>query len=154
MASGTTDRKLDACCLTEYRPLPGTPSGQIIKIAGIDTYHILGKNETSKGKAIVLLTDIFGLTKNPRMTADEVSEKSGFDVYVPDLFNGDPVPTSVLEGMPEAPNEARSIGAKLRFVGKFVTSLGPWMFRHRQAVTLPIVEKFFKALRSEKGVTR
>lgn len=60
MASGTGDGKLDACCLVEYRPLPGTPSGQIVKIAGIDTYHIQGKDETSKGKAIVLLTDIFG----------------------------------------------------------------------------------------------
>lgn len=60
MASATTDGKLDACCLTEYRPLPGTPSGRIINIAGIDTYHILGQDETSKGKVIVLLTDIFG----------------------------------------------------------------------------------------------
>jgi dienelactone hydrolase len=50
-------------------------------------------------------------------------------------------------------------------------TLGPWLFRHRQAVTLPIVEQFFKvddyitflllskthlkqALRSEKGITR
>ncbi|CAF1436847.1 unnamed protein product [Didymodactylos carnosus] len=146
MASGTTEGKLDACCLTEYRPLPGTPSGQIIKIAGIDTYHVLGKDETSKGKAIVLLTDVFGLTKNPCMTADEVSDKSGFDVYVPDLFNGDPIASSLLKDMPEVPGE--------NFVGKFVTSIGPWLFNHRQAVTVPIVEKFLQALRSEKAVTR
>ncbi len=60
MASTTTEGTLDACCLTEYRPLPGTPSGQIIKIAGIDCYHAEGKDEASKGKTIVLLTDIFG----------------------------------------------------------------------------------------------
>jgi len=60
MASGTTDEKLDACCLTEYNPLPGTPKGQLIKVAGINTYHIAGKDETSKGKTIVLLTDVFG----------------------------------------------------------------------------------------------
>jgi hypothetical protein len=60
MASGTNEGKLDACCLKEYRPLPGTPSGQIIKIADIDTYHIEGKDKASKGKAIVLLTDVFG----------------------------------------------------------------------------------------------
>jgi len=60
MASGTTETKLDVCCLTEYRPLPGTPNGEIIKIAGVDTYQIFGKDETSKGKVIVLLTDVFG----------------------------------------------------------------------------------------------
>jgi hypothetical protein len=61
MASGTTEQKLDVCCLTEYRPLPGTPKGQIITIAGISTYHIAGNDETSKGKTIVLLTDVFGM---------------------------------------------------------------------------------------------
>lgn len=49
------------------------------------------------------------------MTADEISEKSGFAVYVPDLFNGDPVLTSLLEGMPEAPEQTTSIGAKVSY---------------------------------------
>lgn len=61
MSSETTVDKLDACCLTEYRPLPGTPQGQIIQIGGINTYHVTGKNETSKEKTIVLLTDVFGI---------------------------------------------------------------------------------------------
>jgi hypothetical protein len=61
MASGTTVDKLDACCLTEYCPLPGSPQGQIINIAGINTYYIAGKDQTSKGKTIVLLTDVFGM---------------------------------------------------------------------------------------------
>ncbi len=60
MASETTEGKLHDCCLTEYRPLPGTPGGQLIKIADIDTYHISGKDNASKGKVIVLLTDVFG----------------------------------------------------------------------------------------------
>ena len=60
MATQTNEQKLDACCLTEYRPLPGTPRGQIIKIAGIDTYHTVGNDQASKGKAIVILTDVFG----------------------------------------------------------------------------------------------
>jgi dienelactone hydrolase len=132
MASGTSNDKLDACCLTEYRPLPGTPSGQIIKIAGIDTYYISGKDETSKGKVIVLLSDIFGksslfllqssvhvntylgLVKNPRIIADELSEKSGFDVYVPDYFNGDAIHSSFMKHFPEVPGEKTSIGKKVR----------------------------------------
>ncbi|CAF2136641.1 unnamed protein product [Rotaria magnacalcarata] len=154
MASGTTNDKLSVCCLMEYRPLPGSPRGQIIKIAGIDTYQSMGKDEALKAKAIVILTDIFGLTKNPRITADELSEKSGFDVYVPDLFDGDAVATSLLKDMPEVPGEKQSIGTKLSVAGKLLTSLGPWLFRHRQAITLPIIEKFFKTLRLEKGITR
>ena len=59
-ATTTNEGKLDACCLKEYRPLTGTPNGQIIKISGIDCYYIAGKDESYKGKAIVLLTDVFG----------------------------------------------------------------------------------------------
>ncbi len=47
------------------------------------------------------------------MTADEVAEKSGFDVYVPDLFNGDPIATSLIANMPQAPGEKMSIGTKV-----------------------------------------
>jgi hypothetical protein len=128
MASGITNDKLDACCLTEYYPLPGNPQGELINIDGINCYHIKGKDQTSKEKSIVILTDVFGmlllfdyiilklmigLTKNPRMTADELSEKSGFDVYVPDLFNGDPIESSLLKNMPQAPGEKMSLGTKV-----------------------------------------
>ena len=68
MAAATNDGQLDACCLTEYRPLPGTPSGKIIKIAGINTYHIVGKTGTSNGKAIVLFTDVFGKFFKPNLS--------------------------------------------------------------------------------------
>ncbi|CAF1337576.1 unnamed protein product [Adineta steineri] len=154
MATGTTDNKLDVCCATEYRPLPGIPGGQLIKIADLDTYYISGKDQTSKGKAIVLLTDIFGLTKNIRIIADEVSEKSGFDVYVPDLFIGDAIHSSWMKRFPEQVGEKMSIGARLSHAGSLVTSLGPWLFRHRQSVTLPLVQNFFQTLRSEKSVTK
>ncbi|UJR34566.1 hypothetical protein I4U23_027342 [Adineta vaga] len=154
MANGTTEDKLSACCLTEYHPLSGTPRGQIIKIADIDTYFIEGDDEPAKGKVIVLLTDVFGLVKNPRIIADEVSEKTGMDVYVPDLFNGDALSSSHLKGSPEVPGEKKSFVTKLNFVGKLLTEIGPWMIRHRQGVTLPIVERFFKTLRDERNATR
>jgi hypothetical protein len=47
------------------------------------------------------------------MTADEVSEKSGFDVYVPDLFNGEPIPSAYIASFPEAPGEKMSFGTKV-----------------------------------------
>ncbi len=49
------------------------------------------------------------------MTADELSEKSGFDVYVPDLFNGDAVASSFMKNMPEVPGDKSSFGAKVSY---------------------------------------
>jgi hypothetical protein len=49
------------------------------------------------------------------MTADELSQKSGFDVYVPDLFNGDAVASSLMKYMPEVPGAKPSIGDKVGF---------------------------------------
>lgn len=133
MTSSVKSETLDECCLTEYHPLPGTPRGQIIKIAEINTYHVIGADSNSKSKAIVLLTDVFGmfsylfinyccalsisigLTKNPRITADELSDKSGFDVYIPDLFNGDAIPSKYLADIPQNPGEKMSIGTKVSY---------------------------------------
>lgn len=50
------------------------------------------------------------------MTADELSEKSGFDVYLPDIFNGDRVSSSFLKNLPEAPGEKPSFGTKVNFI--------------------------------------
>lgn len=62
MASSRADEKLDACCLREYQPLPGNPRGELAKIGGITSYYIAGADQKSKGKAIVLLTDVFGMS--------------------------------------------------------------------------------------------
>ena len=57
--------------------------------------------------------------KNPRIIADEVSRKSGFDVYVPDILNGDAIPSSFMKVMPEVAGEKMSIGTRVsdRYLG-------------------------------------
>lgn len=45
-----------------------------------------------------------------------MSEKSGFDVYVPDIFNGDPVATTFLKDMPDTPGEKMSFGKKVTHI--------------------------------------
>lgn len=70
-------------------------------------------NEFSFSLNISLLNDQIGLTKNPRITADELSDKSGFDVYVPDILNGDPIPSALLKDVPETPGQKMSIGTKV-----------------------------------------
>jgi len=71
--------------------LPGSPKGTEENGA----YLAKGSNkEDTKDKAVVVLTDIFGLSiSNPKIIADTIAERSGFDVWVPDLFNGALSPT-------------------------------------------------------------
>jgi hypothetical protein len=46
-------------------------------------------DSTQPTKAIVLLTDVFGLPlPNPRIVADHLAEHVGVDVWIPDFFNG------------------------------------------------------------------
>jgi carboxymethylenebutenolidase len=66
--------------------LPGTPKGT--EENGV--YFAKGSNqEDTKEKAVLVFTDIFGLdVPNPKIVADIIAERTGFDVWVPDLFNG------------------------------------------------------------------
>ena len=62
--------------------LPGEPKGSMQDGA----YFAAGADTT---RAVVLLTDIFGLPlKNSKILADQFAEQVGCDVWVPDLFNG------------------------------------------------------------------
>ena len=67
--------------------LPGSPKGTEENGA----YLAEGSNiqEGTKDKAIVVLTDAFGLSiSNSKIIADALAERTGFDVWVPDIFNG------------------------------------------------------------------
>ena len=66
--------------------LPGSPKGT--EENGV--YLAKGSNQDdTKDKAVVIFTDIFGLSiTNSKIIADTIAERTGFDVWVPDLFNG------------------------------------------------------------------
>jgi len=66
--------------------LPGEPKGTMV---GPDYFTAAPSDATQSSKAIVLLTDIFGvLLPNPRIVADHLAEHVGVDVWIPDFFNG------------------------------------------------------------------
>jgi carboxymethylenebutenolidase len=66
--------------------LPGEPKGTIV---GQDYFTAAPNDATQRTKAVILLTDIFGLPlPNPRIVADQLAEQVGVDVWVPDFFNG------------------------------------------------------------------
>lgn len=65
--------------------IPGEPTGTMVGGA----YFRTAPSGTESKSAIVLLTDIFGLPLiNSKIIADLLAEKTGFDVWVPDLFDG------------------------------------------------------------------
>jgi hypothetical protein len=67
--------------------LPGEPKGSMV---GPNYFTPAPASDTTeRTKAIVLLTDIFGLPlPNPRIIADHLAEHVGVDVWVPDFFDG------------------------------------------------------------------
>jgi dienelactone hydrolase len=59
-------------------------------MVGLDYFTPAPADATQRTKAVVLLTDIFGLVlPNPRIVADLLAERVGVDVWVPDFFNGE-----------------------------------------------------------------
>jgi len=70
----------------------GTPGGTYEEINGIKTYVATPTTDHPKDKAILYVTDVFGLElQNNRLLPDDFA-RNGFKVYVPELFEGDPVP--------------------------------------------------------------
>ncbi|KAG8880337.1 hypothetical protein FRB99_004812, partial [Tulasnella sp. 403] len=71
-------------CTEGYR-LPGEPKGQVVTLGFQQAYRTV----TEGGhKAIVLLTDAFGMTiPNGQLVADTISERLNITVFVPDMFN-------------------------------------------------------------------
>jgi len=66
--------------------IPGEPKGSMV---GPDYFTPAPSDVMERPKAIILLTDIFGLRlPNPRITAGHFSEQVGVDVWVLDYFNG------------------------------------------------------------------
>ncbi|KAI9510165.1 alpha/beta-hydrolase [Russula earlei] len=74
----------------------GTAEGTYEVINGIKTYVATPKTDYPKDRAILYLTDVFGLElPNNPLLCDDFAH-NGFKVYAPDLFEGDPVAADAL----------------------------------------------------------
>ncbi|KAI9443153.1 dienelactone hydrolase endo-1-3,1,4-beta-D-glucanase [Lactarius indigo] len=130
--------------------LPGEPKGSMV---GPDYFTPARGDSTQSTRAIVLLTDVFGLAlPNPRIVADHLAERVGVDVWIPDFFDGKPT-FRVTDLEPNLPDRA---GVKMTW-----TSLGvvvfkvlaavPRMIANRPSVVDLRVHAFIKKIKSEKG---
>ncbi|KAG8891657.1 hypothetical protein FRC00_013316 [Tulasnella sp. 408] len=158
MSSSTTGAPCPDC-LSGYI-LPGEPSGEMIKAVSSSPEAYLSSKHTkaSEGgqkKAIVLLTDVFGLPLvNCKILADAFNERVGVDVYVPDLFKGGP-PITMEELQPfhkDLPGEKLTWSEKFWVVVKFITIM-PAYLPNRPKYGNIRAEAFIRGLKEEKGYT-
>ncbi|KZS96363.1 putative cytoplasm protein [Sistotremastrum niveocremeum HHB9708] len=126
----------------------GNPIGQEETLGGMTTYTT--GDVKNKNKSILFITDIFGYhLTNTRLLADEYA-KAGFYVYVPDLFDGDYVPEYVLDVVaPKDTAPPKSFTEKALSTAKAPFDLGPWVVKHREAVSLPLIKNAVEAIRAD-----
>ncbi|CAF1040979.1 unnamed protein product [Didymodactylos carnosus] len=118
-------------------------------MVGLPVYIATNNTTTSTDKIIVVMTDVFGWElKNIRLLADEYAS-NGFYVLVPDFFKGDPVPLELEAKLapPSAPK--RNFFTAVSDTFSAATTVGPWLIRHRESVSKPIVDSFFIGLRQQ-----
>ncbi|VDB91760.1 unnamed protein product [Peniophora sp. CBMAI 1063] len=134
--------------------LPGEPSGSIVDGAYLAASPTPAADGTKR--AVVLLTDIFGLPlKNSKIQADRLAKEIGVDVWVPDLFAGKP-PVKEHELEPLLPDRA---GAKMGFMTyvRLIMLMLPRaysMYTTRPSVGEQHARTFLTKLRKEKGYAK
>lgn len=141
---------LSSCCVSGHLH-SGNPQGSEQTIGGLPTY-VAASKDGSKDKTVVFITDIFGYKlNNVRILADEYAQQ-GFRVLIPDLFDGDYVDDGLLKAIaPQQSDPEPSLVQKGVDGAKVAASLGPWVAKHREAVTKPILVKFIEAVKAEGG---
>jgi len=77
----------------------GVPAGKMLNISGIETYisYPPGGNASTSTKALLYLTDIFGLPLLENRLLGDSLAANNYLVVMPDLFDGDAIPLGSLE---------------------------------------------------------
>jgi dienelactone hydrolase len=115
--------------------------------------YVAVPEDGSKAKTIIFITDIFGFEfKNVRLLADSYA-KSGFYVYIPDFLQGDPLPIEFLQSVepPLKVREQQTLVDKTKATATVGTTLPPWLLKHREAVSKPLISSFISAIRATPG---
>jgi dienelactone hydrolase len=124
----------------------GQPQGKEEMLHGLKTY-VIG-NRTKPRGIIVIYSDIFGLAlPNNKIIADSYAKSGEWLVYLPDFFQGDPVPLSVADIMIPVDAAKQSTLAKYTGLLASAPSFIMWMTRHKFAPTNKVCMNFLQALR-------
>lgn len=141
-------QQLSACCISGHLH-EGNPKGSTTKLGDLDCY-VSAPKDGSKKKSLVFITDIFGWdVPNVRLLADEYAE-NGYYVYVPDFFQGDYVPVSLGKYIaPLKSDPEPSLLEKTTGTAQVAASLGPWLAKHRESVSRPLIEQAVRDVKKE-----
>ncbi|KAF3011698.1 hypothetical protein E8E14_008303 [Neopestalotiopsis sp. 37M] len=124
----------------------GQPVGQEELIHGLNTY-VTGNRTGARG-IIVMYSDVFGLAlPNNKLIADALAKSGEWLVYMPDFFEGDPVPLKVADLL--IPVDAAKQSAFSKYTGLLASapSFVMWMTRHKFGPTDKTCTEFLRALR-------
>ncbi|KAL9594339.1 MAG: hypothetical protein Q9219_007089 [cf. Caloplaca sp. 3 TL-2023] len=153
MSEPTTNTNigLSPCCLSGAVH-EGKPAGRIDTIGGLQTY-IAEPKGGDRRKSVIFISDIFGWEfPNTRLLADQYA-LAGFYTYVPDFHQSDSLPISFLQNV-EPPLKKRpelSVTEKAANAALVPATLGPWLVRHREAVSRPLIDGFVNTVRMTPG---
>ena len=153
-ATMATGVGMSSCCLSGTIAT-STPAGREDTVGGLPTY-VAEPQSGSTTQSIVFISDIFGWQlPNVRLLADEYA-KAGFYCYIPDLHSGDSLPNSLLQNIepPTQKQETLSIVDKVKSAAIVPATLGPWLIRHREAISQPIISGFIDTVRHIPGTTK
>jgi len=145
---------MSSCCISGTVN-GGTPKGREDTIGGLDTY-IAEPEGGNTAKSIIFLVDIFGWKfPNVRLLADNYA-KAGFYCYIPDLHEGDSLPISFLQNVepPLKDQEQAGLVDKAKNTAIVGTTLMPWLAKHREAVSQPLVDGFVNTVRQIPGTQK
>ncbi|KAK6905254.1 hypothetical protein I203_106074 [Kwoniella mangroviensis CBS 8507] len=139
------------CCITGHIH-QGEPLGSFEVLHGLRTY-VSNPKPPAEGKqnVVVLISDIFGVDLiNTKLVADEYAG-NGWKVLLPDFLEGDAIDHDLLNAIvPNLRVQAEAtVASKAVDSAKMAAAMGPWITKHREAVSKPIIENFFKALRAD-----
>ncbi|KAJ5679763.1 Protein AIM2 [Penicillium macrosclerotiorum] len=119
-----------ACCASGFKH-EGNPVGEVKDIDGVNTYIVYPKDNKTPEKAVIILTDVFGIFPNSQLLADEFASK-GYLTVIPDLFRGDQISVSDMNS------------GKVDFPA--------WISKHQPEHVDPVVATSIKHVRETLGV--
>jgi len=133
------------CCRTFFL-MTGEPTGIEITIGGIPTY--VARPENKSKNALLFITDIFGWKfVNNRLLADQFAKLGGFNVFVPDFFQGDAPSAEVIEKIVKPSTSFLEGLSKTVTVVTMIPSIVGFMYRHSDSKTLPLIDTVLQDLR-------
>jgi len=93
--------------------------------------------------------------KNTRLLADEYA-KNGFYCYLPDFHEGDSLPIEFLQNVepPLKKQEHLTLADKAKNAAIVPATLGPWLVKHREAVSRPLIDGFVNTVRQIPGTNK